>query len=487
VTERNGASQVPASGRARCAPARLARWVALVCALASIPTRGVEAQRSELESFIQRRVLANGLEVIVVENRGVPLVTLEAVVKNGAFTQTAETQGLAHLYEHMFFKANADFPRPDGVMSRAAGIGAIFNAETHEEKVNYYLTIPADSVESGMRLLASALQRPLFLPQELAAEKVVVLGEYDRAESQPFWHLTNAMDRAMWREAFPQKNVIGQRSVLSNVTPEQMREIQARYYVPNNTALIIAGDIAAADAFARAERILGAWPRGTDPFAAHPVPPVPPLRRDTAVIVEQDVQSISVLIQWHGPSVGADPAATFTADVFSDYLNLDGSEFTTRLVDSGLWQGVLVNYYTLNQVGPITVSGQTTPDKLREAIPALMRELQRVGRPGYFTADKLQEVTARRRTDSAFGRERTSGFARTIGFWWSVAGLEYYLDYNDEMANQTADDLVKYARTYIVGKPHVTGVMLDAATRATLGLSAEELQRLATWPAGASR
>ncbi len=485
MTERNGASRTAASHRLhRVGVRHVALGVALLLSGAG---RLAGAQRAELESFIQRRVLANGLEVIVVENRGVPLVTLEAVVKNGSFTQTAETQGLAHLYEHMFFKANEDHPRPDGVMNRAAGLGAVFNAETHEEKVNYYLTIPADSLESGMRLLASALQRPMFLPQELAAEKVVVLGEYDRAESEPFWHLSQAMDRALWREAFPQKNVIGQRAVLSNVTPEQMREIQSRYYVPNNTALIIAGDVSPTDAFARAERILGPWPRGADPFAAHPVPPVPPLPRDTALIVEQDVRSVVVMLQWHGPSVGADPAATFTADVFSDYLNLDGSAFTTRLVDSGLWQGVLVNYYTLNQVGPITVSGQTTPEKLREAIPALMRELQRVTQPGYFTADKLREVTAKRGTDSAFGRERTSGFARTLGFWWSVAGLEYYLDYNDEMARQTPDDLVRYARTYLLGKPHVTGVMLDPTTRATLDLSADELRRLASWPAGATR
>jgi zinc protease len=449
--------------------------------LATLTAASAMAQRTELERFIQRRVLPNGLEVIVIENRGVPLVTIEAVVKNGAFTQTAEYEGLAHLYEHMFFKANGDYPRPDGVMNRASGLGALFNAETHEEKVNYYLTIPADSLDGGLRLLSSALQRPLFLSQELSAEKVVVLGEYDRNESEPFFHFNQAMGQALWGAAFPQKNTIGRRDVLANVTPEQMRTIQQRYYVPNNTALIIAGDVTPATAFAKAEELLGAWPRGADPFVAHPIPPVPALTKDTALISEQDVQSVTVMIQWHGPSVGKDPAATFTADVFSDYLNLEGSEFQRKLVDSGLWQGVVVNYYTLDQVGPITVSGQTTPDKLREALPALMRELQRVTAPNYFTASKLSEVTVSRATDSAFGRERTSGFAHTIGFWWSVAGLEYYLRYQDEMAKQTPADLLRYARTYILGKPHVTGVMMSAAVRQSLNLTPAELQRLGAW------
>src|SRR5262252_5462144 len=65
------------------------------------------AQRAELERQIERQTLDNGLEVIVVRNRGVPLVTIEADVKNGSFTQGPQFEGLSHLYEHMFFKANA--------------------------------------------------------------------------------------------------------------------------------------------------------------------------------------------------------------------------------------------------------------------------------------------------------------------------------------------------------------------------------------------
>jgi zinc protease len=329
--------------------------------------------------------------------------------------------------------------------------------------------------------MSSALQRPKFLETELQREKQVVLGEYDRAESEPFWHLDQAMARAMWGSAFSRKNTIGNRSVIQRVTPDQMRTIQRRYYVPNNTALISAGDVRAEEAFARAERYFRAWPAGADPFVADPIPALAPLARDAAVIVERDVGAATVLVQWHGPSVGKDPKATFVADVFSDYLNLPGSEFQQRLVDSGLWQGVLVNYYTLNHVGPITVSGQTAPEKLRDAIPALLRELRRVAEPGYFTEAALEDVKAHRATDSAFGRERTSGFSHTLAFWWSVASLEYYFSYLDEMAKQTQADLVAYARTYILEKPHVTGLMISGEARARIALSQEELARIGAW------
>jgi zinc protease len=461
----------------------ISHWSILAAAVASfaVPPRPAGAQRAELERFIQRRVLPNGLEVIVIENHGVPLVTLEAVVKNGSFTQTPQSEGLAHLYEHMFFKANADFPEADGVMRRASQLGAVFNAETHEEEVNYYLTIPSDSLEGGLRLLSSALQRPLFLTDELAREKDVVLGEYDRAESEPFWHLDQAMGRLLWGAQFTRKNTTGDRGVIARVSPAQMREIQQRYYIPNNTALIVAGDVNPADVFARAERLMGPWARGENPFETHPIPPIPPLARDSAVIVEQNVGAVTVLVQWHGPSVGNDPEATFVADVFSDYLNLDGSEFQTKLVDSGLWQGVLVNYYTLNHVGPITVSGQTTPERLQDALAAMMRELRRTADSGYFTAEKLEEVKAHRATSSAFGRERTSGFAHTLGFWWSVAGVEYYLRYVDEMARRTPADLASYARDYLVDKPHVTGVLVDPGVRRRALLTERDVRRWAAW------
>src|SRR5207253_3707123 len=99
----------------------------LAAVLASAPAGG---QRAELEKRILRTILPNGLEVIVVPNPGVPLVTIQAAVRNGSFTESPEYAGLSHLYEHMFFKANADYPQPDEFVNRASELGAVFNAQT---------------------------------------------------------------------------------------------------------------------------------------------------------------------------------------------------------------------------------------------------------------------------------------------------------------------------------------------------------------------
>jgi zinc protease len=187
------------------------------------------------------------------------------------------------------------------------------------------------------------------------------------------------------------------------------------------------------------------------------------------------VGAVTVQIQWQGPSVGQDPKSTYAADVFSDVLNDQRSQFQQKLVDSGLWQSLGVNYYTLNHTGPITISGQTSGEQVRDAINALYGEIAKFDTPGYFTSDELEAVKAHRAVTSAFDRERASGFAHTLGFWWSVASLEYYMGYVDNMAQQSLEDLRAYARKYIVNKPHITGVLIAPDARQALKLTPGDL------------
>jgi len=446
--------------------------VALALVAIGLPLR---AQRAELEKRIKREVLPNGLEVIVVENHGVPLATVEADAKNGSFTQSATYEGLSHLYEHMFFKANAEYRRPEAFVNRASELGAVFNGTTNEEQVNYYLTVPSDSTMQALALLSSALQSPLFLKDELERERSVVIGEYDRAESDPFYALRTATGKALWGTSWSRKNPLGERDVILATTPEQMRAIQHKYYVPNNTAIIVTGDVIADSVFSAARRLSGGWPRAADPFTVDTIPPVPVLKRNVGVIVEQPVNSVLVMLQWHGPGAHTDVPATYAADVFSDVLNQPGSRFQRKLVDSGLWQSLSVNYYTLNQVGPISIMGEVAPGKLREAIAALDKEMLEVVKPGYITTEAVEGVKQTRIVGTMESLERSSGFAHQLGFWWAVTGLDYFYGYVDTMAKQTPEDLRKYAARYIVGKPRVTGVLISPETRRAIKLTEGEL------------
>ena len=451
---------------------RILLWGALLSvSLAPV----AEAQRATLERMIQRRTLDNGMEVVVVENHGVPLATLEINVRNGAFTQTPVTEGVPHLYEHMFFKGSTSYPDPDAFLFRAAELGATFNGTTQEERVNYYLTLPADSVEGGMAWLAGALRSPTFDAAELRREREVVIGEYDRAESSPYFRLNQRMDSVLYGDQIGRKNTIGRREVIRSATPEILREIQRRYYVPNNTLLIVAGDVDPDRVFTLAEEAFGDWPRGADPFEANPIPPIPPLTESRAIIAEEPVSDAMILIQWQGPSVREDPEATYAADVFSDVLNGAGSTLQTRLVESGLFQSVGVNYYTLANVGPISIAAIIAPDRVKEGIAALHREIAQLADSGYYTTAQLEPVKQQRATSTMLNLERASGFAHQLGFWWSVIGLDYFMGYVDEMAARTVDDLRGYASKYIVGKPYVVGVILSREARRASGLQERDL------------
>ena len=164
-----------------------------------------------------------------------------------------------------------------------------------------------------------------------------------------------------------------------------MRFIQGRYYVPNNMALIVTGDINPAQIFAYADSLLGDWAaRRRSVQRRSGAADSGTVRCHRRSSREADVGAVTVLIQWQGPSVRRDRATTYAADVFSDALNTKGSRFQRLLTDSGLWTAIGVNYYTLDQVGPITISGQTTPERLKEALAVLWREIEKLDDPGYF-------------------------------------------------------------------------------------------------------
>lgn len=441
--------------------------------LAATLIAGTASAQSALP--IKDTVLANGLRVIVIENHAVPIVTVELNVKNGAYTQTPAHEGLAHLYEHMFFKANKSIPSQEQYLARLRQLGGQWNGTTSEERVNYYVTVGTDSMLPTMQFLEDAIRYPLFLQDELVRERPVVIGEFDRNEANPFFHLQRGVDTILYTTAFySRKNTIGNRDTILATSQAKMKEIQEKFYVPNNTALILAGDVTPAEGFRKAVEIFGDWPRGADPFAT-PAPNPPPLTASAAAVVEKPVNSVSLLYEWQGPSVGADPKSTYAADVLSQVLNNPASPFQKRLVDGGLTFAAQISYYTLNHTGPISVFAQTTPDKIANAQRAIMEELARLGDENYLPQELLDAAQKQLGVNALYEREQPSEWAHTIGFWWAVADLDYYRGYVANMQKITRKDIAEYAKKYISGKPFVVGALLSPEDRKKIQLTPEQL------------
>jgi zinc protease len=414
--------------------------------------------------------LENGLDVIAIENSIVPLTTIEIAVRNGAFTEPPEYDGLSHLYEHMFFKANAKYPDQESFLERTGELGIAWNARTRDEVVNYYFTLPKDNVREGLEFMSDAIRTPLFLEEELARERPVVLGEYDRQESNPIFHLLTAVDKKVWYKYYSHKNVIGDRQVILTADREKMKTIQQRYYVPNNAALLVAGDIKHEKVFKWAKKTFSAWRRGEDPFVKYPAPDHPPLLKNEMVIVEKPVNAITFEIVMHGPSVRKDPQATYAADVFSYILRQPNSIFYQQLVDTGLLTELGFNYYTLDKTGPITFLAQTSVEKYNAAVQAIFAQIKKFTAPDYYTDEQLENAKHQLEINEVYSRERPSEYAHAVGFWWSVAGLDYYLSYVDNLRLVTREDINAYVRRYIQNAPYVIGVLISPEDRRKLNL-----------------
>jgi zinc protease len=449
------------------------RYLTTFTALAMLASSQMAMGQADLP--IRDTILGNGLHVIVIESHAVPLVTVELDVKNGSFTESPEYNGLSHLYEHMFFKANRSIPSQERYLQRLRELGAQWNGTTSEERVNYFATIGVDSIRPMLQFMEDAIRYPLFLQEELVRERPVVIGEFDRNESNPFFHLFRGVDTILWTPQFySRKNVIGNREMILTTTQQKMRTIQSRYYVPNNTALIISGAIPPARAFRLAAEVFDDWPRGADPFAT-PAPNPPPLARTQAVIVEQPVNSVTMTISWHGPSVAQDPQATYAADVLSTILNNRTSPMQKRLVDSGLAFFAQLSYYTLAHIGPISMAVQTSPAKVLETQRAMLEEATKFADSNYVSQQELEAAQKQLGIQALYEREQASNWAHTIGFWWSVAGLDYYRTYVPNMQRVTRGDLARYAQKYIQGKPYVVGVMISPDARKQINLTTEAL------------
>jgi len=422
----------------------------------------------------QMTKLKNGLQVIVIENHAVPLVTVEIATKNGSYTEPPEFNGLSHLYEHMIFKSN-ERSKAEGYLDHLSELGIVRNAETKEEVVNYYATSVKPSLRGTMTYMRDNIRYPLFDKTELEQEREIVLDEFSRNEANPFSHLKRAVDLKLWYKYFSRKNVIGQRDVISTATPEKMRTIQHKFYVPNNSALIVSGDVTAAEVFKLAEELYGDWPAAEDPFIKNPLVKHPPLERDQTVIVNQDVNAATIMIGYHGPSTDTDAPATYAADVFSFILNQPDSKFARALIDTGITTVAGINYYTQRNVGPITITAQTTPDKLKAAIAAIDAEVAKFDAPDYITDEQLESAKTLIDVNEIFSREKPSEYAHTVSFWWASSGLDYYATYVENVRKVTRADIKRYVDKYIKGKLRVVGAMLSEADQKRIGLADQDL------------
>ena len=426
----------------------------------------------------QQKVLDDGLTVLVVEDHALPLVTVEIGVRSGSMVEDPSFNGLSHLYEHMFFKGNEAIPNQEAYLAKTRELGMVFNGSTETERGNYFFTTTSDRLGPSLSLMRESIEQPLFDPKELAREEEVVVGEIDRDESDPGYHFKKELDDLLWK--YPSyKDPLGNRKTVLSATPAMMRALQARYYVPNNAVLVVAGDARAPAVFDEAAKLFSGWRRQPDPFVAHPLVREPPLEKSRVAVVTQPVRTVALGFEWQGPSVAGDEIpATYAADLLSAMVERAGSQFQEALVDSGDCVRADFSWYTQSHVGPVTFGLEAAPDRVDRCVAAALAELPKLADPKSFDADDFRDGLTRLEVERAAEEEVPSAYAHVLTFWWSTAGLDYYRGYLDGIRRVTPKDVADFLHRWVIGKPYVFGAMLSPELEREQGLDRRHFERL---------
>jgi zinc protease len=407
--------------------------------------------------------MSNGLEVVVIENDKVPLATIEIAVKNGAFTEDSVYNGLSHLFEHMFFKANNDYPTQEKFLKRTHELGAIYNGSTGDERVNYYFTFDKDSLNAGLQFMNAAIRFPIYRVEDMQKERPVVDGEFQRLESNPNILLQLAVQKKLWGDLMTRKNPIGIHNIINTATPEKMMVIKNKYYYPNNSILVICGDVKHEDAFARARNIFGSWQSsGFDPLTRYPIPEFLPVASTQYFVMESTLsQTPFEVFMWQGPDTRNDSAATLAADVFFTLLGMNSSKWQQALVDKGLTPYAAAFYQTEKYVGPVGIFLSPNPESLKACNDEVLNQIKQWGNDDYFTDEQLKNAKEIIRRSAIRRNEKPSAQASRVTAAWCSTGLDYMTDYEKNCDQVTRADIKKFIGKYVTGKSYIAGMVIS--------------------------
>ena len=230
---------------------RTSRFALLVGLLGALAAPALQANPFEHK-------LANGLRVIVKEDRRAPTAVHMVWYRAGSIDETNGTTGVAHVLEHMMFKGTPKVGA--GEFNRlVAAAGGRDNAFTSRDYTAYFQQVPKEKLEEMMALEADRMRHLTLSASEFAQEIKVVMEERRlRTDDQPQSLLFEAMNAAAFQSHPYRRPIIGWMNDLENMTAQDARDWYDRWYVPNNAYVVIVGDVDHQAVFRAAEKHYGA-------------------------------------------------------------------------------------------------------------------------------------------------------------------------------------------------------------------------------------
>ncbi len=392
------------------------------------------------------RILPNGLHVLVIEHREQPIVSLRLLVRAGAEQDPPDLPGLASLTAGLL---------DQGTKTRSAlqiaetieSIGGQISTGSSWHQSFAAVSVLTPGVDTAFEILADIVRNPVFAEEEIERQRQQLLSGLRVQANDPSYLASTAIKRMIFGGHSYGHPPEGTLDSIPRLRREDLIAFHRALYHPNNAILAIAGDITTAEAFAKAEKYFGDWPRG-EVRAAPISPPAPTHGRKLLLIDKPDAVQTEIRLGKVG--IARRDPDYFALQVLNAVL---ASGSGSRLWDllrreRGLTYGVSSRLEAYHQPGSLTVSTFTRTEKTAETLRLILSELERIARER-VTEEELQK--AKNFLAGVFQlRLETPESLAMIVLDAVSHGFDYaYLStYRDRLLSVTAEQVQGVARKY---------------------------------------
>jgi zinc protease len=356
-----------------------------------------------------KRTLANGLDVLIHEDHGCPIVAVNLWYHVGSKNERPGKTGFAHLFEHLMFEGSQHHDR--GYFQPLQGAGATLNGSTNADRTNYWEVVPTGALELALWMESDRMGYllPALTDAKFANQRDVVLNERrQNYENRPYGLAPMALLAALYPPDHPYHwTTIGEIADLQSVQLDEVHAFFRRYYHPANASIALAGDVDTDEAFALVERYFGEIEAGD---RIEPVRVGATLPGDVRIQFEDRVELPRLYLAWLTPAMFAEDDAEL--DLATDLLaNGKTSRLYRRLVfDERLATDVSASQNSREMAGYAQMTATAAPGHtLAELEQAIFEEIARLAADGP-TDEEIDRGRVQAETQFVFRLQTVGGF-----------------------------------------------------------------------------
>ncbi len=359
---------------------------------------------------VKKTTLPNGLTLLVREQPGTGVVAINTWVKAGYFNEPDEVAGMAHLFEHMFFKGSKKFPGAEQISQELAAVGGDTNAGTIYDSTNYFFVVPTEGFGRALEIMADAIANPLFDAGELERESEVVIEESNRKLDNPPALSLERMIAVSFTQHRIKRWRIGSNEVLRNIQRDNLLQFFRTLYLPQNMILSIAGDVKQA----AVERAVAATFGGlsTAGFDKQRGPKEPEQTEFRFGSSTGDLKQGYSVFGWHTQGVGGD--AELAIDLAAQILGAGrSSRFFRHVVAPEAAATATTAHYQFDDVGLLIAQATFDEPNRAEVDRRVLTEVERLKAHGP-TAYEVALAKNALRAQVVLGLEDAVGQAQAL-------------------------------------------------------------------------